>query len=1179
MRLSSLRTRLTLLVLLSIVPSMGLILWNGLAMRRLAREDAHKEAFRLARIIRDQQAVLLQVFDHVLKVVSLVPVVERCEGPECGAFLSSLLADLPQFAALVVARADGNVACSSTPLSEPVTLADRDYFRRALATRAFSTGAYVVGRVSGEASLPCARPLLSSAGQVDAVVVAGLRLTWLAGLVKQAQLPEGSQVTLLDPNGTILARYPDPGSWVGRSAAETELARSVLNEGERLREIPGLDGFQRLYAFVRIQHQDQTAGHVAVGIPSAAAYAESRKVLFRHLLLGGAVTLSALALCWAVGGVLVVRPAKALAEAVRALEQGDLTARSRASTAPGELGILADSFDRMAEKLQRRQEEREAAHLAIQRQERFLRSVIESLSHPFLVINVADHSVALANPAAGAKGPVTCHALSHGLDEPCDGSEHGCPLETVVRERRSVTLEHRHLGPGGESRHVEVHAYPLFDEDGSINQVIHYSLDVTDTRKAQEDLKQREATLRALVENTGDLIWSVDREYRILTANSHFRSQVEAATGSRIEDGEIVLRESYPATVLREWKSLYDRALAGEAFTYETESPSRGETRSRENAFNPILGTGGAVLGVAVISREVTERKRTVEDLRRANRALRTLTAVQRAVWETSEEEDLLRRACEAVVGEAGFRMAWIAYPRQDEGRTIYPAAWHGLEDGFLQNLNSTWADDELGRDPTGTAIESGRVVVCRDIATDERFGPWRAEALRLGYGSNLALPLRVEGHVAGALSIYSAGTGAFDAPEVQLLSELASVLSHGIEARRTEAALRQSEEQLRQAQRLEAVGRLAGGVAHDFNNLLQVILGRSEILLEDRDPAPDRIRETLHEIRNCADRAARLTRQLLAFSRKQVLEPRVLDPNAVISEMEKMLRRLIGEDVEFVTHLEPQVGLIKADPGQLEQVLVNLAVNARDAMPQGGKLTIESANVFLDHGYARSHPGVTPGPHVMIGVSDTGCGMDKITLQRIFEPFFTTKERGKGTGLGLATVYGIVKQSGGNIWVYSEPGKGAAFKVYLPLTEGVPEGQRRAAEPALCGTQTILLVEDEPPVRRAIRAMLEEGGYTVLEAENPAAALALARGHPGHIDLLLTDVVMPGMGGRDLGNEIRLLRPSLSVLFMSGYLDNAIVHHGVLDAGVVFLQKPFTRSGLLAKIREALVSGEAFGT
>lgn len=384
-------------------------------------------------------------------------------------------------------------------------------------------------------------------------------------------------------------------------------------------------------------------------------------------------------------------------------------------------------------------------------------------------------------------------------------------------------------------------------------------------------------------------------------------------------------------------------------------------------------------------------------------------------------------------------------------------------------------------------------------------------------------------------------------------------------------ARLEESNAQLRQSQKMEAIGRLAGGVAHDFNNLLTVIRGYGQLIL---DRAQDReIRGNAEHIDHAAGRAASLTNQLLAFSRRQVLQPTVFNLNELIQNLEKMLRRLIGEDIEVTTRFAPQLGLIRADRGQIEHAIMNLVVNARDAMPKGGKLMLETSNTHLDEAYLRQHPGGQCGPHVMLAVSDTGAGIAPEDLPKIFEPFFTTKELGKGTGLGLSMVYGSIKQSGGNIWVYSEPGKGTTFKIFLPSVDAPLESLHSDKVIAVnnLGDETILLVEDDEKVRELVRTVLEQYGYTVLTVEKATLAEALCRNHDGPIHLLLSDIVMPEMNGSELARRLAMLRPETKVLFMSGYTSDAIVYHGMLDQGFSFLQKPFTLAALAEKVRGVL--------
>lgn len=496
------------------------------------------------------------------------------------------------------------------------------------------------------------------------------------------------------------------------------------------------------------------------------------------------------------------------------------------------------------------------------------------------------------------------------------------------------------------------------------------------------------------------------------------------------------------------------------------------------------------------------------------------------------------------------------------------------------------WADDEefelaklveipVRNGITGRAIKSGTIVIDNDFQKCEQ----QMDVIIVGDcegdkapRSALSAPMALMGRTVGCIEIQSHQLNAYTAEHATAMHVAANLVANAIENVSLIQREREKAEQLRQAQKMEAVGQLAGGVAHDFNNLLTVITGYSDLSLK-RLGQCDPLRKNIDEIRKAAERAASLTRQLLAFSRKQILQERILDLNSIVTDIEKMLRRVIGEDIELIAILDPLLGKIKADPGQIEQVIMNLAVNARDAMPRGGKLTIETGHVILDEACAQSDVSVTPGAYVMLAVSDNGSGIDSETEKRIFEPFFTTKAVGKGTGLGLATVYGIVKQSGGNIWVYSEVGKGTTFKIYLPIAEriaGLAEGSANPLETER-GREVVLLVEDEEMVRNLTCEILETNGYKVLTATNGEQAYITCKEHIGAIDLMITDVVMPRMGGRELAEHIARIRPEMVVLFMSGYTDDAIVRHGVLDQDMPFLQKPFTPDSLCRKIREVL--------
>lgn len=469
----------------------------------------------------------------------------------------------------------------------------------------------------------------------------------------------------------------------------------------------------------------------------------------------------------------------------------------------------------------------------------------------------------------------------------------------------------------------------------------------------------------------------------------------------------------------------------------------------------------------------------------------------------------------------------------------------------------------------SGWVMLNGQAVAIEDIYQDDRIP---ADAYRPTFVKSLVMtPIRSTEAI-GAIGCYWATHRVASSEDLKLLQALADSTAIAMENVRMLGRLVKAERQLHHAQKMEAVGRLAGGVAHDFNNVLTVVTSYAEMMRAALHPG-EPMHAELSEITAAAERGTNLTKQLLAFSRRQVLETKVVDLNQVLSGMGQMLPRLLGADVRLTVLPESGLGRVLADPGQLEQIVMNLVVNARDAMPTGGQLTIRTANVELDDAYSDDHHDVLPGPYVLLAVSDTGEGMDAQTQSRIFEPFFTTKESGKGTGLGLATVFGIVNQSNGYIWVYSEPGRGTTFKIYLPRTGDAPPlpTEVRATPLETRGTETILLAEDDAQVRGVARSILRRSGYVVLEAANAGEALLLCEQHGANIDLLITDVILPIVSGRELAARLRQQRPDLLVLFMSGYTDDAVRQHGILDSGVAFLQKPFTPASLTTRVRAVL--------
>jgi PAS domain S-box-containing protein len=669
-------------------------------------------------------------------------------------------------------------------------------------------------------------------------------------------------------------------------------------------------------------------------------------------------------------------------------------------------------------------------------------------------------------------------------------------------------VERRLLRKQGDPVPVEVSGTRL--PDGRVQGILR---DITERRRAETERRARERQLQAIMEAVNDIVFEFDAGNRYLN--------VWAADESKLARPKADLLGQPVSQILgeeaaRPFVERFQRVLTtGIPESVEYSLTVQGGELHFLATIKRLAGVDGAPDTVCMGIADITERKQAAE-------ALRVSEARYRQLVDSSVQGMLIRREETWVFANAAVaRFLGHDGPEQLIGRSV----WDVIAPAERERLRG--------------------YVDARD----------RGAAVPVRYEVQM---VRRDGKPAWA--------------DVSLTQVLWDGQPAWLSTLMDITERRQLEEQLRQAQKMEAVGRLAGGVAHDFNNLLTAITGYTDMVREDLDPG-DPHRADLDEVRGAADRAAALTRQLLAFSRRQVLQPQVLDLNEVVRGLEKLLRRIIGEDVILDARLTPDLPGVRADPGQIEQVIVNLAVNSRDAMPGGGRLTIETSQVSLDQEYADSHPGVRPGRYVLVAVTDTGQGMDQETQLHAFEPFFTTKTSGKGTGLGLATVYGIVRQSEGHVAAYSEVGVGTTMKVYLPEVEGAAESlaPHVTETPAPSGAETVLLVEDEEGVAKLARKVLERQGYTVLRARDGAEAVALGQAHPGLIDLLVTDVVMPGMGGPEAADLLRRLRPALRILFMSGYADQAVTGHRILDPSVPYLQKPFTPEALARKVRDVL--------
>jgi PAS domain S-box-containing protein len=678
----------------------------------------------------------------------------------------------------------------------------------------------------------------------------------------------------------------------------------------------------------------------------------------------------------------------------------------------------------------------------------------------------------------------------------------------------------------GEIRDVLLNVETILDENGIPQSSISVHLDITERKCTERALRRAEEQSRMYLDMAGVILMALDREGRIVLANPKACSVLEG------EEADIVGRDWFsnfvPQHTRREVKRVFRQLMSGSlepAEHFENQVVSlEGNPRWIAWHNTVMKSRDGDILGTFSSGEDITERRQTKRALRESEERFRELT-------------DTLPQ----VVFEVDLR-GTITYANQ-RAFELFGYVGEDLKKG-LQTLEMIASQDH------DRARENIQMILSGEKPKSTEYSARRKDGSTFPIMIHSTRIVR-NGEVVG----------------------LRGIICDLSEHKAAEKALRESEEILRQSQKMEAMGRLAGGVAHDFNNLLTTILGYSEMLLSDA-ALSEEVLSSIREVSRSARRAGSLTQQLLAYSRKQVLRPEELNVNELVENLSNMLRRLIHENIQLSTLLEPDLGWIKADPAQLEQVIINLAINARDAMPDGGNLTIETRELTLDKGFSRRHPEAVPGKYVMLAVTDTGHGIDAESQKMIFEPFFTTKAPGKGTGLGLATVFGTVQQSNGLINVYSEPGVGSTFKIYLPVVERrtSAEEQRPEVGADVRTDRTILLVEDDEALRKLVDQVLKETGYTVFSAGNGEDALdLLEQPDQVEVDLLISDVIMPGIGGKELSERLRALRPDLKVLFMSGYPDETVVHHGVLDEDVAYLQKPFSPNTIIQKVQEIL--------
>jgi PAS domain S-box-containing protein len=1168
---SSVRTRVVLLVFLVLVPIVILTGFNAWEQRRRAVEHATAQAeaiFNFA-VINEQKNRMET--EEVLARLTEVPEVAN-GGEGCSSYLSSLLKNYPRYMNFGVAQPDGGVICSAVPFGRALNIADRPYFRRALENGSFSTGQYQVGRITGKPSINFGYPVVDRNGRVSGVIFTAVDLSYVTEFEFNvtAQMPVTSTYVKLDSNGSVLNSYPASQLFGPGDSLEKSFFEKILKEKKGTFTATGTDGVERMYLFSTVWGSlFGEESYVLLGIPVKALFAESERSLSRNLAILAMVTVITILGVWFAGDKLIVRPVRVLVDVSKRLAAGDLTTRAGLSTTHGELGQLSHAFDEMAGEIEKK--ERNLSEMRAR-----LGSILSTSPAIIYVCRIpGDGKPEMGHIPVFMSDKITerfGYEIREVLDHPDWWEENVHPEDLpeararrILFEQGAMSREYRFREKGGNYRWVLDQVVLVKSAEGTPVEVVGSWTDITENKQAEMRIKRNlhmESSLRMTdasiimgdnIDQTLQIVCDaiVKMGYRMCwvgLAEPDYTVRVAAVRGADKESlvnlgirwDDTPQGEGASGIVIKTGRSHVSQSVLADIRS----APLRAkliEWGLRSRASLPLKSKEGKPFGALHVYSE-QEYRFSPEEIYDLETFAQQCTIALLSSRRLEELRDTSRRLAFHI---NRMPLGYIAYDQEFRIVGWNPAAerifgWsadeamgkHPFElivpPEMQPRVSRTWSKlcegDESSGDSTGAAIrKDGTKISCAWFNT----------------------PLR---DASGTM------TGLF-------------TLVHDV----TEKS--KLERQLQTAQRMESVGTLAGGIAHDFNNALTGIIGYGELLRGKVAGDPGALQD-LDVMMKAAERASTLTRQLLTYARRQVIDPVNLNLNTLTADLMKLIGKVTGEHIEVRTSLAKDLPTIRADRGQIEQVLMNLCLNARDAMPEGGQMLVETEEMYLDDEYVKHNPYIKVGRYALLKVSDTGIGMDEKTRERVFEPFFTTKGPEKGTGLGLAMVYGIVKQHNGYIYLYSELGQGTTFKVYFPAVEALPDvvWETRREEAVRGGTETILLAEDEESVRRLAERALKDLGYKVLVARDGEEAIEIFKRNED-IALAVLDVIMPRKGGKEAYEEMHRGNPKLKVIFMSGYTANAIHESFVLIAGVPFLPKPFGPSSLARKVREVLDS------
>jgi len=1091
-------------------------------------------------------------------------------GKHADEYLARLLKASPEYTNFGVVRPDGQVIASAVPQKAPLNFSDRLYFQDVLKNKSFSIGSYQTGRMSGKPTVPFGYPVFDRKGVVTAVLFAGIDLSQVTKLEAEVdiQTPENSPYVKLDKNGAVLTSYPATQVFGRGHPLEKSLFKRISTEKKGTFVATGMDGVERLHVFSPMRGPlNKEGGYALLGIPTKVLFAEADRLFLTNIGVLSVVGVLFLGIMWFGGNALIVRPVGVLTNASKRLAAGDLAARSGLLSTQGELGQLSRAFDEMADELKRRQdesgrmqEELRVAAVDAKNEKAKTEAIIAGMGDG-ISIQDRDYRITYQNRVlkdlVGYHVGRFCYTVYDSRDEVCED----CPLTASFRDG-GIHAAERITTVNGKTIDVEVTASPLKDSSGNIVAGIEVVRDITERKQSERQISKGIKILSALRK--------VDRN---ILRGANVQETLGMICETIVEMGYrlcwVGMAEPDYSVRVAAVRGVEEEALANVIIRWDDTPQGCGPSGT-------VIKTGQTYLSQNILenNRLAPWRDKVLEW------GLRSLVSLPFKT-EKGNVLGVLHVYSDLANGFATEDISDLETFAQQCAVALLSA--RNIEDLRDANQRLTF---HVKRMPLGYIVWDGEFRVVEWNPAAERIFGWKQDEAMGKHPYGFIVPSDEQPHVAGVWSkllmgdesSYSLNVNVckdgktitcewFNMPLRDASGSVTGVLSmvHDV----TEKT--QLERQLQTAQRMEAIGTLAGGIAHDFNNVLTGIIGFAE-MLKIKISGNERALSDTNEILRCAERASTLTRQLLTYARRQIIEPVNLSPNKVITDLLKLVSKVVGEHIEIRTFLAKDLPTVHADAGQIEQVVMNLVLNARDAMPGGGQLLLETELVRLDAEYVRYHPYMKVGSYVVLTVSDTGVGMDQKTQERVFEPFFTTKGPDKGTGLGLAMVYGIVKQHNGFIHLYSEPGKGTTFKIYLPPVEAAPDVSVPSKPSGIrCGTETVLLAEDDESVRMLVERTLMELGYTVLVARNGEEAVELFLKNRDKIDLAILDVVMPGKGGKAVFEEMHKARADLKVIFMSGYTANAVHESFILIAGIPFLSKPFGPDALARKVREVL--------